>query len=274
MHPNAFLRASWRLELRPQVFVAMSFDAAYGARFTNIIEPAIAGLPVGAPRLTAFRVDNSRTGDSILTDIVDGIAHSRLVLADVSTSGRDGVSGVPYRNANVLYEVGIALACRRPEEILLVRDDRDRFLFDVSTVPHITIDFTQVDQARARLIEALTDRLKAQQFARDARVIAATRCLTDNEAKLLDQLVDDPPERLRGWSPGGTVLSVYEHALSRLLDKGVIEVVGRFEAGPPAYRLTVLGREVAARAKSALQTIVPDEPVVEPPQAASGAQDV
>ena len=76
-------------------------------------------------------MDLSKTGDSILTDIVDGIAHSQLVPADVSTIGKDSVTGTPYRNGNVMYEVGIALACRHPSEVLLVRDDEDTFPFTV-----------------------------------------------------------------------------------------------------------------------------------------------
>ena len=55
--------------------------------------------------------------------------------------GKDSVSGRPYRNGNVMYEVGLALACRHSSEVLLVRDDHDAFLFDVSTIPHTTINF-------------------------------------------------------------------------------------------------------------------------------------
>src|SRR5687768_9612375 len=122
--------------MRPQVFVAMSFDPKYQSRFKEIVEPAIQQLHVDGKQLSTYRVDISKNGDSILTDIVDGIAHSRLVLADVSSIGKDSVTGRPYRNANVLYEVGLALACRHPAEVLSVRDDEDPFLFDVSTVPH------------------------------------------------------------------------------------------------------------------------------------------
>ncbi len=125
----------------------MSFAPPYSRRFDEVIVPAIESITVGGQRLKAFRVDISKTGDSILTDIVDGIAHSQLILADVSTIGKDAVSGVPYRNANVMYEVGIALACRQPSEVLLVRDDEDKFLFDVSSIPHKKINFTDVSTA-------------------------------------------------------------------------------------------------------------------------------
>lgn len=257
MHPNAFLQTHWRLELRPQVFVAMSFAEVYRPRFTQVVEPACKRLTAAGCQLSAYRVDNSKTGDSILTDILDGVAHSQLVLADVSTAGRDTKTGEPYRNANVLYEVGLALACRLPEEVLLVRDDRDKFLFDVSTVPHMTIDFTDVATATQSLAEALDDRLRAQQYALDARVQMAAASLTNSELVLLSELDLDEEGHVRGWNPGGMVLSIQEHAASRLLDKGIIKVHAVFEeTGAAGYSLTPLGRHVAARVR-ALQRVKP-----------------
>ena len=59
-----------------------------------------------------LRVDLSKTGDiSILTDIMDGIAHSEMFLADISSTGYDSKTAEPYRNGNVMYEVGLAVAC-------------------------------------------------------------------------------------------------------------------------------------------------------------------
>jgi hypothetical protein len=135
MHPNAYLQSLWRTELRDQVFVAMSFDPRFNDRFTQVIKPAIEAEPLHGHVLEAYRVDNSKTGDSILTDIVDGIAHSRIVLADLSVVDEGRYTDTPFRNGNVMYEVGVALAARQPSEVLLVRDDRKRFLFDVSTIP-------------------------------------------------------------------------------------------------------------------------------------------
>src|SRR5947208_742360 len=112
MHPNVFLRTFWRTELKPQVFVAMSFAEAYRKRYENVIGPAIQDVKVDGVALMPYRVDLSKTGDSILSDIDDGIAHSRLVLVDVSSVGVDSKTGEAYRNGNVMYELGIALACR------------------------------------------------------------------------------------------------------------------------------------------------------------------
>ena len=113
MHPNTYLKTFWQGEIRPQIFVAMSFEPRYDRRFANVIAPAINGIQMNGVSLRPYRVDTSKSGDSILTDIMDGIAHSEMVLADVSTVGHEAVTGHPFRNANVLYEVGIALACRQ-----------------------------------------------------------------------------------------------------------------------------------------------------------------
>jgi hypothetical protein len=107
MHPNVFLKTFWRMELKPQVFVAMSFHGDYEQRFEQVIKPAITSIRLCDKPLAAYRADNSKTGDSILTDIMDGIAHSQLVLADVSTVDH-GQGGFAYRNGNVMYEVGLA----------------------------------------------------------------------------------------------------------------------------------------------------------------------
>ena len=136
MHPNAFLKTFWKLEPKIQIFVAMSFDPKYQGRYNEVIKPAIETIAFNGINIEAKRVDLSKSGDSILTEIMDGIAHSLMVVADVSSIGKDSINGYPYRNGNVMYEVGIALACRQPEEVLLLRDDQDKFLFDVSTVPH------------------------------------------------------------------------------------------------------------------------------------------
>jgi hypothetical protein len=164
MHPNAFLQTYWRLNLQPKVFVAMSYAPVYDQRFQQVFKPAIESIPIAGIYLSAYRVYNSKTGDSILTDILDGIAHSQMILADVSAVGRDSVSGDSYRNSNVMYEVGLALACRQPQEVLLIRDDKDKFLFDVSTIPHKHLDFGNPEQAKQQLHEELKARLRDRDF--------------------------------------------------------------------------------------------------------------
>lgn len=247
MHPNAFLNTYWRLEVRDTIFVAMSFAPRFKKRFDEVIAPAIESIKIDGNTLRALRVDLSKTGDSILTDILDGISHSRMVLADVSTIGHDSVSGDAYRSGNVMYEVGIALACRRPHEVLLLRSDRDKFLFDVSTVPHMNIDFSDADAARSILKEELEARLQVQSFESDARVQIAVAGLTSKEAKILKEIASMNEGHV--WASSGESGFVDFNdiaAIPRLLDKGLIKCAARFnDSTKLAYAITPLGRVVS-----------------------------
>jgi hypothetical protein len=245
MNPQLFLRTFWTMELRQQIFVAMSFDQRYVARFDRVIAPAIRGITIGGCSLEPYRVDLSKTGDSILADIIDGIAHCQMILADVSAMGKDSVTGEPYRNGNVMYEVGLALACRQPSEVLIVRDDHDKFLFDVSTIPHMTLDFTEPDKAKAKLESELVARLRTRTFFDDARIRLAVERLSSEEVTILTEVYNHPQDAIWGWPTPQAINFIVMAAIPRLLDKGLVAVAGAFEPGHPAYRFTPLGRVVA-----------------------------
>lgn len=240
------------MELRPQVFVAMNFASQYQDRFDRVIAPAIRSVVVNGKNLEPYRVDISKSGDSILTEISDGIAHARLVLADVSTVGKDSVSGQPYRNGNVMYELGLALACRHSSEVLLVRDDRDDFLFDVSTIPHKTIDFTDTSTAIEDLRKELLARLQEQRFHHDARVQLAIASLSAEELTLLKQMKAYEVNTVWGREVKG-LANWYSEATGRLLDKGLIRLMGEFESDKPAFMFTSLGYVVNQLVNSGLQ---------------------
>jgi hypothetical protein len=261
MHPNTYLKTFWRLDFQPRVFVAMSFAARYQKRFEEVITPAIRSITHYGKRLEPYRVDISKSGDSILTDISDGIAHSRLVLADVSSVGKDSVTGDAFRNANVMYEIGIALACRQPSDVLLVRDDHDKFLFDVSTIPHITLDFTNKTTAISVLQEQLVARLNEQDFVHDARVQIAIHSLSAEEIVLLKQMHAYDLTTIWGREVKA-LANWYSLATSRLLDKGVIRLVGEFEGekGKPAFAFTPFGYEVHQAVNKGLEKFKPSMP--------------
>ena len=200
MHPNAFLKSLWRSEIKEQVFVAMSFEPRFKERYETVILPAIEDEPIEGRNLIAYRVDNSKTGDSILTDIVDNIAHSRLVLADVSVIDEGRFTEVPIRNGNVMYEIGVALACRNASEVLLFRDDNKKFLFDVSTIPHLEVDFSNNSDAINKLRNAIADRIRETDLVHDARIAIATNTLTQDEMSVLNALSDLAPNQCRDLS--------------------------------------------------------------------------
>ena len=114
------------------VFVAMSFDDRFNTRWSEVIDPGIRSVQVNGKPLEPVRVDARQISESILTEILSGITNCRLFLADVTTLAH--VEGRPVRNANVMYEVGIAHSVRLPEEVLLFRSDNDVLLFDVANV--------------------------------------------------------------------------------------------------------------------------------------------
>jgi hypothetical protein len=259
MHPQAFLQTFWRMELRPQVFVAMSFAPEYQDRFDKVIAPAVRFVRVGGVCLEPYRVDTSKSGDSILTDIVDGIAHCQMVLADVSTVGYDSKSGEAYRNANVMYEVGIALACRQSCEVLLVRDDHHGFLFDVSIVPHLTVDFTKTGEARALLIEKMVERLNERKHLLDARVELALATLTSGEAEIMKWFAENP-HKVRGDPESGVMGIPQLLVWGRLFEKQLVVAVGEFEeSGAVACRPTPLGWVVCRRLKAGMRKFKADK---------------
>jgi hypothetical protein len=258
MHPNTFLKTFWQMNLRPQVFVAMSFAEAYKARFDHVIAPAIRDISVNNVPLEPYRVDFSKTGDSILTDIMDGIAHCQLFLADVSVVGRDSISGSGYRSGNVMYEVGLALACRQTAEVLLVRDDKEKFLFDVSTIPHLHLDFTNQTKARQELHEQIVGRLRERNFLLDARVQRVIASLTNAEILVIEKFAEHKPPGGFGFKETGSVNFVAVEAMPRLCDKNVIRLVAKWEDGGAAYQWTELGVAVATLVTKHIRSVKPD----------------
>jgi DNA-binding MarR family transcriptional regulator len=257
MHPNTYLQTLWRNETKPQVFVAMSFEPRFAKRFDEVIKPSIEAEAFDGQKLTAYRVDNSLTGDSIITDIADGIAHSALFLADVSVIDEGRYAEQPIRNGNVMYEVGLALACRLPSEVLLIRDDRKKFLFDVSTIPHITIDFSDCETAIKTLRAALLDRFTETRKLFDARVMIALKGVTPHELEILECLSKIGPKEAADFSTnisGRSQLSIpTEKAISALLLKGCIDARARTEDGQGIYYgVTHFGQRVANAAENKL----------------------
>lgn len=252
MLPKAYLDAFWRMELEPRVFVAMSFSSTYDERFNRIIAPAVANASASArSALSAYRVDASSSGDAITTDIISGIIHCQLFVADVSTIGRDSKTGAGYRNGNVMYEVGIAVACRQPHEILLIHDDSDRLLFDVTTIPHLKIDFTEEDRARDQLSSAVKQRLAEQNHLRDARVERAIRSLSFDELSSVRFFLQCWPRQGFGFDiKQQGINSPLLTGVSRLVDKQVLRCCGQNPSGDAMFEWTQLGAHLAERIRA------------------------
>lgn len=244
MHPRSFFETFWRNDLRDEIFVAMPFREDFEKRWTSIIQPAIEAEPICGEVFDAVRVDVRQSGESILTDITDGIAHSQLVIADISVTDRWTDEGGDRfsRNGNVMYEVGIAVAARQPVELLLIRNDSERLLFDVSSIPVLTIDFDHADSGIKQLRAAIEDRLKERNLQMDMRLSRIRDSLMSSEVGIM--ISHRKYEKF--WWNGTSLPAGVAMGLPRLLDKGVVRLVE-----PPTgersavYTWTTFGRVVA-----------------------------
>src|SRR3990172_3902011 len=99
MYPREFLDSYWRPALREAVFVAMPFQSEFTPVWEEAIRPAVE--QDCRPPLSALRVDVSILSGSVITNILDGIAHDRLILADISIAQEGRWRG--QRNGNVMY---------------------------------------------------------------------------------------------------------------------------------------------------------------------------
>jgi hypothetical protein len=251
-----FLDGFWRPEIQYKAFIAMPFGADFDKRYDTIIKPAIETCKLeirwNAPSskidvhgLTPFRVDNSKTGDSILTEIMDGIAHSYLVLADLSEVGhwvdehdKKEVRATP--NGNVMYEAGLSLACRQQAEVILFRnkDDKGKLLFDVSTIPCVPIDFSDTAAAISALQDLMRGRVEEIDYRKTHRVQMTLASLTPNELGLINDARLQDAFSIKNT---GYINFRVDNALPLLLQKGLWRSKGVDTSGAPIYEWTAFG---------------------------------
>lgn len=207
-----------------KVFVAMSFDERFRDVWQGVFQPAVESVSCDGKPLEAHRVDLTRKSDSVITEIVQEIAQSRLILADVSTIGWLGrwpATRRPARNGNVLYELGVAHASRLPEEVIVVRGDSDPLDFDIAGV---RVHPYSADPAAAReTIQGLfCDALKSIGQRRTIAVKKALQSLDPIMYAILQEFGDiehPAPQTI------GAVLGALERqgAIQRLLAGGMLE---------------------------------------------------
>jgi hypothetical protein len=248
VHPRVFLDRFWRNDIRNEVFVAMSFDPRFERRWEGVFRPAIESISIAGRQLKAIRVDIRKSGDSILSEINDGIAHSQLVLADISVidSLVTGGSQTSFRNGNVMFEVGIALACRQPVEVVLVRDDAEKLLFDISHIPVIRFDPANEAAATKLIQAALMDRFRERDLLKDLRLARTLESLTQFEINLIRT---NSHLNALGWQ-GESLPAAVAMALPELLKKQVLRLAQlRTDRSPDIYVWTTFGRVIADRLK-------------------------
>jgi len=238
------------------VFVAMSFDPKFNDRWEKVIFPAASKLLVNNEPLEAHRVDLESKNDSLITEIVKNIAESRMIIGDVSTIGYlpiDGKTNKPIRNANVLYEVGLAHACRLPEEVILLRSDSDVLDFDISGVRVHRYNPNNIDESIEKVSGLMVNALKSIDDRKRISVENASRSVDVTMYYLLQESIRDIPHP--STRTMGEVLGNSERvtAINRLLGLGMFETIFKeitpeLLAGPQngvaCYRITHFGRAV------------------------------
>jgi hypothetical protein len=154
-----FYSSLFDFKKRDEIFVIMSFAPEFDVRWRRVIEPAIRE-ELG---LRPNRVDYNASGESVVYDILDGITHARLVLADITSSPMTDRRGEvwPQRNGNVMWELGIAHVTRLPDEVIVVRSDSDPSLFDLTQFRAFPYDPGDTVEARRILVSLASDRIKA-----------------------------------------------------------------------------------------------------------------
>jgi len=224
MYPAHFFGLYPPFPREDRVFVAMSFDHRFDQRWEEVIAPGIRNiLRDNKPFLEPFRVDARKVSDSILTEILDGISRSRLVFADITTIGTSDKK--PIRNANVMYEVGIAHAVRLAEEVLLFRSDDDALLFDTSNirVNKYSPDDSP-DDARRTVASATLEALREIDLRRHLTVQRVAESLNLTSLMVLAESQGDGGLKHPEMKTMGQVLgnSGRAAAIDRLLELGVI----------------------------------------------------
>lgn len=223
MYPADYFSLFPAFPRKNQIFVAMSFADRFNHRWKNVIVPAIKRSKVNNEKLKEHRVDIRTVSDSVLTDILTGISQSKLVLADITTIGKIGDDAI--RNANVLYEVGLAHAVRLPEEVLLFRSDNDPLIFDVANIRVNSYDpdgkpKESKDIVVERIVSAFTEIDLKKQLAvkRAAETLDYPSWWALVEA-LHQGGISHPEQRTMGQILGSFAQS---QAISRLLEMGAL----------------------------------------------------
>ncbi len=254
MHPR-YLRSLVRSsDFTPRVFVAMSFEPRFRARFDNVIAPAIRSLSIGDTVLEPHGVETEKISDSIIAEIVEGITNDIMIIADITTAGWH--EGKPIRNGNVMYELGLAHAIRRPEHVLILRSDEDPILFDVSGIRVLSYNPDErPDEAREQVTNAVADSLRFSQRLDTWTVEHAARSL-DRLSFLLLMRIAKMPNTVPAFEDLDMVFRnvQYQPNLLRLFDLELVEMraVKRMSADSPPMtvdqltdvEVTRLGHEV------------------------------
>lgn len=222
MYPKTYFDLFPAFPRENTVFVAMSFAPKFQSRYENVIKPAIEGLQHNGQQLRPHRVDAKKISDSILTEILSGIGNATYVFADITTMGE--IDGRPYRNDNVMYEVGIATAMRLPEEVILFRSDKVGLLFDVANMR--INDYSPDDEpeeAIKKIQEAMVEAGKEVKLKQHLAIKHAARLMDETCIHLLAHAGMEKLTPIRPRSIRDAMSAIHHNAaVQKLSDLGAV----------------------------------------------------
>ena len=249
MYPKLHSEYFREFEGSDEVFVAMPFSDEFDARWESIFIPAIESEAVG---LRPYRVNVKVVSDSILMDILQGIGRAKLVLADISTEKAD------WPNPNVMYELGLAQAMRLPEEVVVVRGDKEDPPFDVRHIRAHRFDPNNIAASRDRIAKLLADAIIEIDRSRYLIVGKTLRALAPEMVYVMamehSRDMIDPPRASRGgygWLEWSETRAIFW----KLVELGVFETFSDPVTRNVYYKWTGLGRVLATRLEDVLARI-------------------
>ncbi len=226
MYPKKFWNEFRLLRWPKKIFIGMCFEEAnVSRRYDSIIKKA-----VDQTQLSALFLKDQITGDSIPIEIMIGIIECQLVLFDISKMENG------ERNANVMYELGLAHTWRNPEEVIVIRDDHGKLPFDIQSTGVITYNLEDNDRAIQEIKNAIIFRLDQIEKIQRSLVRKAAESLSIEAHGLL-------------MSSRGKIFFVNDHlspnntvSIPMLLNLGLVEMLTDIKGFD--YHPTPLGREV------------------------------
>ncbi len=234
MYPKYFFERFWEGEQKNQLFVGMSFDNSLNRKFKTING---ASKKIGFKK--AFRVGLDTEANSINDVIFDGIAHSKMLLFDLSNDERTGEI-----NHNVIYELGIANVIREPFDMVLIRKktkEKIKLPFDIQG---LNINFFNEKLTVNFIKKKVRDALKNQKWHKSKMVKAVSESIDD----LGLGLMIDIGRRPKGWNHFNTLSfdSLRKLSVHRLMDLGILWFATGKKKNPQehAYHWTSFGHEV------------------------------
>lgn len=238
MYPKSFFEQFWRgSDIKNQLFVGMPFDIALDNKW-ELIQKAANETAFD----NALRVDENLSADTFQEKIWDGIAHSSLLLFDISDDPKllkytSSKKDVCLANQNVLYELGIAMTVREPTEILIIREaSESKVPSNIST--NSCISYRKEDLTVEWLADYLKNKNESIDWNSKRLVKHTTKLLDADSLALINQFGDLPGE----GNFAGVNLPV-----SRLLELGLLYTTtcqkeqGKLEF---SYRWTGFGKKV------------------------------